>query len=49
MGSNDIFRKRKNIKERKKEFLEPGINSFLIVTEGKCTEPNYFKGIQNNI
>lgn len=49
MGFNDIFRKRKNIKERKKEFLEPGINSFLIVTEGKCTEPNYFKGIQNNI
>ena len=49
MGSSDIFKKRKKIKERKKEFLKPGVNSFLIVTEGECTEPNYFKGIQNNI
>ena len=49
MGSSDIFKKRKKIKEREKEFLKPGVNSFLIVTEGECTEPNYFKGIQNNI
>ena len=49
MGSDDIFKKRKERRKRSKEFLEPKINSFLIVTEGKCTEPNYFRGIQELI
>ena len=49
MGFDDIFKKRKERRKRSKEFLEPKINSFLIVTEGKCTEPNYFRGIQELI
>ena len=40
MGSDDLFKKRrKERKERKCEMLTPKANSFLIVTEGECTEP----------
>lgn len=49
MGTDDIFKKRNRRKKRRKEFLNPKINSFLIVTEGECTEPNYFLGIQRLI
>lgn len=49
MGTDDIFKRRKERKKRRKEFLNPKINSFLIVTEGECTEPNYFRGIQKLI
>lgn len=43
MGSDDLFKKRrKERKERKCEMLTPKANSFLIVTEGECTEPMYF-------
>ena len=49
MESGDIFKKRKERKKRRKEFLKPKINSFLIVAEGKCTEPNYFLGIKRLI
>ncbi len=47
MGTHDFFKeKRKRRAERKIGFKKPHPNSFLIVTEGKCTEPNYFGGIK---
>lgn len=50
MGSDDLFKKRrKERKERKCEMLTPKANSFLIVTEGECTEPMYFEGIEREI
>jgi hypothetical protein len=50
MGSDDLFRKRReDRKQRKYAFKTPKANSFLIVTEGKRTEPLYFKGIQKLI
>lgn len=50
MGSDDLFKKRREArKQRKHEYKTPKANSFLIVTEGKCTEPLYFKGIQKLI
>ena len=38
-----------NNPDRKHSFREPNPNSYLIVTEGECTEPNYFKGLKQNI
>lgn len=35
--------------DRKHDFREPNPNSYLIVTEGKCTEPNYFEGLKQDI
>lgn len=50
MGSDDLFRKRRAERQKRKhEFKSPRANSFLIVTEGKRTEPLYFKGIQKQI
>ena len=50
MGTDDLFKKRREArKKRKREYKNPKINSFLIVTEGKCTEPLYFKGMQKLI
>lgn len=50
MGTDDLFKKRyKERKKRKHEFKTPKVNSFLIVTEGKRTEPFYFKGLQKKI
>lgn len=50
MGSDDLFkRRREGRKRRRHEFKTPKANSFLIVTEGKKTEPLYFKGIQKLI
>lgn len=50
MGTDDLFKKRRqNRKARKSEFLTPKANSFLIVTEGECTEPYYFQGIKKEI
>lgn len=50
MGTDDLFKKRREaLKERKKEIREPKPNSFLIVTEGQKTEPNYFKGLSDYI
>ena len=44
MGTDDLFRKRREErKKRQHEYRQPKANSFLIVTEGKCTEPFYFK------
>lgn len=50
MGSDDLFKKRRE--DRKKRSFEqkhPRANSFLIVTEGECTEPYYFRGLKTLI
>lgn len=50
MGSDDLFKKRREERrQRKYETLKPRANSFLIVTEGECTEPMYFKGMKKLI
>ncbi|MEY8391593.1 RloB domain-containing protein [Lachnospiraceae bacterium] len=50
MGTDDLFKKKnRERKKRKFEYRSPKANSFLIVTEGKRTEPFYFKGIQRLI
>lgn len=50
MGTDDIFKQRRTArKQRKHEFKIPKANSYLIVTEGKRTEPLYFKGLQKLI
>lgn len=50
MGTDDLFKKRREArKQRKHEYRQPKTNSFLIVTEGRCTEPLYFKGMQKLI
>ncbi len=50
MGSDDLFKKRrKERKKRQHEYKTANTNSFLIVTEGKRTEPLYFKGMQHKI
>lgn len=50
MGSDDLFkRRREDRKKRRYAFKTPKINSFLIVTEGKRTEPYYFKGLRELI
>lgn len=47
MGSDDLFKKhRAERRKRKSETRKPKANSYLIVTEGICTEPNYFNGIK---
>ena len=46
----DLFKKRREPrKSRKYDFKTPKANSYLIVTEGKCTEPNYFNGLKKKI
>lgn len=50
MGTDDLFKRRRE--ERKKRSIGnrlPKVNSFLIVTEGKRTEPLYFGGIKKLI
>ena len=48
MGSDDLFKKRREArKKRSHEFKTPKANSYLIVTEGECTEPYYFNGVVN--
>lgn len=50
MGSDDLFKKRReDRKKRQYEFKQPRADSFLIVTEGKRSEPLYFKGLQQLI
>lgn len=50
MGTDDLFKKRREArKQRQHEYKNPKANSFLIVTEGKRTEPLYFKCIQKLI
>lgn len=50
MGCDDLFKKqREGRKERKFEYEKPKANSYLIVTEGKRTEPLYFSGMVAHI
>lgn len=50
MGSDDLFKKRRRKRQKRKhDFKKPKANSFLIVTEGECTEPFYFKGVKSKI
>lgn len=50
MGKDDLFKKRREArKQRQHEIKIPKANSYLIVTEGKCTEPNYFRGLKKLI
>lgn len=50
MGTDDLFNKRREArKQRQHEIKMPKANSYLIVTEGKCTEPNYFRGLKELI
>lgn len=50
MGTDDLFKKRKGIKKKRKESTRQLIPyRYLIVCEGKKTEPNYFTGIKRKI
>lgn len=50
MKKEDPFKKRREaLKKRKHDFRTPKANSYLIVTEGKRTEPNYFNGLAKEI
>lgn len=50
MGSDDFFKKKREIRrQRKHAYKTPKANSFLIVTEGKRTEPLYFNGLKKLI
>lgn len=50
MGTDDLFKKKRaKLQERKKEVWNPKPNSFLIVSEGKKTEPLYFEGLAKYI
>ncbi|QZY54969.1 RloB family protein [Crassaminicella profunda] len=50
MGSDDLFKKRKgNRKKRKENSKKLAPYRYLIVCEGKKTEPKYFEGIKNKI
>ena len=47
MGSDDFFKKKRVARAvRKAGERSPRANSFLIVTEGTCTEPFYFEGLK---
>ena len=49
MGTDEIFKKRREVR-RKRDFgyKQPRANSYLIETEGKRTEPLYFRGMKKN-
>lgn len=50
MGSDEFFKKRRETEKRRKhEYLKPKASSYLIVTEGKKTEPLYFRGLKKLI
>ncbi|MCP1103293.1 hypothetical protein M2454_002728 [Aequitasia blattaphilus] len=50
MGKDDFFKKKRLSQEKRKhDYKRPRANSFLIVTEGKRTEPLYFNGIKKII
>lgn len=50
VGTDNLFKKRKaKLAERKKELRNPKPHSFLIVSEGKKTEPLYFDGLAKYI
>ena len=50
MGTDDLFKKRREArKKRQHEMKTPKTNSYLIVTEGKRTEPLYLRGLKKEI
>lgn len=50
MGTDNLFKKRREgRKKRRHETKTPKANSYLIVTEGKRTEPYYFNGLRRLI
>lgn len=50
MGSDEFFKKRKGQKRKRKENdIKMAPYRYLIVCEGKETEPNYFNGIKERI
>jgi hypothetical protein len=50
MGTDDIFKNRKGMrKKRKEDNIARKPYRYLIVCEGKKTEPNYFEGIKQRI
>lgn len=50
MGSDDLFKKKRQRKSARKAGTRlPKTDSYLIVCEGKETEPNYFKGLREKI
>ena len=45
MGSDDLFKKRREERRKRKENIKNQKSSnWLIICEGTETEPNYFKG-----
>lgn len=50
LGKDDLFKKRREARQQRKYgFRQPKVNSYLIVTEGKRTEPLYFNGLKRLI
>ena len=50
MRTSDSFKKRRAPREKRKyAFKTPKANSYLIVTEGTSTEPNYFNGLKKKV
>lgn len=49
MGTDDLFRRRGIKKKRKENVRERAPYRYLIVCEGKKTEPNYFEGIRKRL
>lgn len=50
MGTDDLFKRRKGARKKRKEnSREIAPYRYLIVCEGKKTEPNYFNGIKRKI
>ena len=50
MGKDDIFKKKRaERRKRKFENRQPHAHSYLIICEGKETEPNYFNGLNTKI
>ena len=50
MGTDDLFKKRKGRKNKRKENLrQMAPYRYLIVCEGGKTEPNYFEGIKKQV
>lgn len=50
MGTDDLFKKKqRGRKAREHDVKEPKANSYLIVTEGKRTEPYYFGGLRDQV
>lgn len=50
MGTDNLFKKRKEERVKRKENVrKQKSNNWLVICEGKQTEPNYFKSVINDI